>query len=62
MVGGFANKRPTLSVEVRRGVAAALLTSVRLGQDKTVEILPRWGEPVVITFTKRGSVPHLVTG
>jgi len=32
---------PTLSVEVRRDVAGALLTSVLVRQDKTVEILPR---------------------
>ncbi len=41
-------------VEVRRDVASALLRSVRVCQDKTVEVLPRWGEPVTITFTKRG--------
>jgi hypothetical protein len=59
VVRGFADIWPTLGVEVRRDVAGALLTSVLVRQDKTVEILPRWGEPVVITFTKRGSVPHL---
>jgi hypothetical protein len=52
---------PTLSVEVRRDVAGALLTSVRVLQDKTVKIEPRWDEPVTITFTKRGSLPHLPT-
>ena len=51
----------TLSVEVRRDVAGALLTSVRVGQDKTVEIQPRWGEPVTITFTKRGRMPEMPT-
>jgi hypothetical protein len=50
---------PTLSVEVRRDVAGALLTSVRVSQDKTVEILPRWGEPVIVTFTEGGRVPVL---
>jgi hypothetical protein len=46
-------------LEVRRDVAGALLNSVRVCQDKTVEILPRWDEPVTITFTKRGNVPVL---
>ena len=58
---GFADMCPTLSVEVRRDVAGALLTGLLVRQDKTVEMLPRWGEPVTITFTKRGSVPHLPT-
>lgn len=53
---------PTFGVEVRRDVAGALLTSVRVCQDKTVEILSRSGEPVTITCTKRGSVPDLPTG
>ncbi len=61
LVRGFADMWSTLSVEVRRDVAGALLSSVRVRQDKTVEIKPRWGESVVITFTKRGSVPHLPT-
>ncbi len=50
---------PTLSVEVRRDLAGALLTSVRVRQDKTVQIQPRWGDRVTITFTKRGTVPLL---
>ncbi len=54
IVRGFADMWPTLSVEVRRDAAGALLTSVRGRQDKTVEILPRWGEPVVITCTSAG--------
>jgi chromosome segregation ATPase len=61
VVRSFADTWPTLRVEVRRDVAGALLTGVRVCQDKTVEILPRWGEPVTITFTKRGRVPHLPT-
>ncbi len=61
VVRGFADMWPTLSVEVRRDVAGALLTGVRVCQDKTVEIQPRWGDAVRITFTKRGSVPHLPT-
>ncbi len=61
VAGSFADTWPTLSVAVRRDVAGALLTSVRVRQDKTVEILPRWGEPVTITFTKRGRVPVLPT-
>ena len=43
-VTGRAGLRPhlaTLSAEVRRDVAGALLTSVRLRRDKTLEILPR---------------------
>lgn len=51
----------TLSVEVRRDVAGALLTSVRVRQSKTVEIQPRWREPVTVTFTERGRVPLLPT-
>ncbi len=62
VVRGFADMWPTLSVEVRRDVAGALLTSVRIRQDKTVEILPRWGEPVTVTFTKRGRLPHIQGG
>ena len=42
-------------------MAAALLNGVRVRED-TVEILPRWGELVTITFTKRGSAPHLPNG
>jgi hypothetical protein len=38
-VRSFVDTWPTLSVEVRRDVAGALLTSVRVFQDKTVEIL-----------------------
>jgi hypothetical protein len=45
VVGTFADTWPTLSVEVRRDVAGALLTSVRVRQDDTGEILTRWGEP-----------------
>ncbi len=55
----FTDTWPTLSVEVRRDVAGALLTAVRVSQDKTVEIRPRWGKPVTITFIKRGRVPLL---
>jgi site-specific DNA recombinase len=61
VVRSLADTWPTLSVEVRRDVAAALLMSVRVCQDKTVEILPRWGEPLTIDFSKRGRVPHLPT-
>jgi hypothetical protein len=52
----------TLSVEVRRDSAGALLAGVRVRQDKTVEVQPRWGEPVTITFTKRSRVPQLPMG
>ncbi len=61
VVQSFAETRPTLSVDVRRDVDGALFTSVRVGQDKTVQILPRWSAPVTITFSERGSVPHLPT-
>ena len=61
VVRSFADTWPTLSVEVRRDVAGALLTGVLVRQDKTVEIQPRWGEPLTITFTKRGRVPVLST-
>ncbi len=58
-VVGFATMWSTLDVDTRRDVSSALLNAVRVHPDKTVELLPRWGEPVTITFTKRGSVPHL---
>ncbi len=44
-VRSFADTWPTVSVKVRRDVADALLTGVRVRQDKTVEILPRRAEP-----------------
>lgn len=44
VVRDFADMWATLSVEVRRDVAGAPLTSVRVHQDKTVEMVPRWGE------------------
>ncbi len=62
VVRSFADTWPTRSIELRRDVAGALVTSVRVCQDKTVEILPRWGEPVTITLTKRGSLPLPPTG
>ncbi len=46
---------------MRRDVARALLTGVRVRHDKTVEILTRWGEPVTITFTERDRGPLLPT-
>ncbi len=55
----FADTWPTLSVEARRDVAGALLTKVHVEKDKTVTLVPRWGQPVPITFTKRGRVPHM---
>jgi site-specific DNA recombinase len=48
-----------LSHEARRDAAPALLESVRVHADKTVEIRPRWEEPVLVTFTKRNTVPVL---
>jgi site-specific DNA recombinase len=59
VVREFADLWPTLSVEARRDVAGALLAGVRVHQDKTVEILPRWWEPMKVTFTKRNTVPQL---
>ncbi len=35
-------------------------TSVRVHQDKTVEILPRWGDPTKITLTKRSAAQAVV--
>ncbi len=61
-VAKFAEMWPTLGVEARRDVTAALLTTIRVHADKTVDLVPRWGEPVTITFTKRGRVPHISTG
>ncbi len=37
----------------------ALLITGWIRQDKTVQIQPRWGDRVTITFTKRGTVPLL---
>ncbi len=56
----LADMWATLTAEVRRDVAGALLKGVRVRLDKTVEILPL-GEPVTITFTKRGTLPRLRT-
>jgi hypothetical protein len=59
-----AQLRRHLADAQRRGAAGrsrCAPDSVRVRQDKTVEILPRWGEPVTISFTKRGRVPHLPT-
>ncbi|MDP9431351.1 MAG: hypothetical protein M3P91_01130 [Actinomycetota bacterium] len=51
VVRSFADTWPTLNIDVRRDVAGALLTSVRLCQDKTVEIRPRCSDPVTIALT-----------
>lgn len=53
----FVETWPTLSVDARRDVAAALLTAVRVNPDKTVEIAPRWGETVHVPFTRRNTIP-----
>jgi hypothetical protein len=50
-----------LSVDARRDVTSALLTTVRVHADKTVELVPRWGQPLTISFVKRGIVPVLPT-
>ncbi len=39
----------------------ALLITGWIRRDKTVTNLPRWGEPVTITFTRRGRLPVLPT-
>lgn len=38
-----------------------LVTTVRVNPDRSVELLPRWGELVTVGFTKRGRVPLLPT-
>jgi hypothetical protein len=52
VVRGFVDTWLTLGVGVRRDVAGALLTIVRVRNDKTGEILPRLGEPLTMTFTQ----------
>jgi len=58
IVGGFAEVWPTLSVEARRDVAAALLVVVHVNPDKTVAITPKWGQQVLIRFSQRNAVPR----
>lgn len=55
----FADTWPALSVDARRDVAGALLTSVRVNPDKTVELFVRWSAPVTVKFEKRGRLPVL---
>ncbi len=38
-----------------------LRTAVRMHQNKTVELLPRGGKPIVATFVKRTGPPVLRT-
>ncbi len=45
-VKSFADAWPALSVDARHDVTRTLLSAVRINQDKTVELIPRWGEPV----------------
>jgi hypothetical protein len=52
-----ADAWPTLSVDARRDVAGALLSAIRVHADKTVELVPRWGTPSTVRFTKRDSIP-----
>ncbi len=59
VVQSFADAWPALSVDARRDVVRALLSAVRICQDKSVELVPRWGEPATVTFTRRGQAPHL---
>lgn len=56
-VSGFAETWPTLDPETRRDVARALVSRVLVNKDKTVTIVPRWSEPVVVTFRKRKPYP-----
>ncbi len=56
-ITAFADAWPTLSVDARRDVAGALLSAIRVHADKTVELVPRWGTPSTVRFTKRGSIP-----
>ncbi len=58
-VKSFADAWPALSVDARRDVTRTLLSAVRINQDKTVELIPRWSEPVTITFTQRGRAPQV---
>ncbi len=58
-ITAFADAWPTLSVDARRDVADALLTTIRIHANKTVELVPRWGAPLVIAFVKRNAVPVL---
>ncbi len=55
----FADAWPTLSVDARRDVTATLLTAIRVHADKTVELIPRSGIPLTISFTKRNSISML---
>jgi site-specific DNA recombinase len=59
VVASFAELWPTLDPEARRDVAKALVTSVRVMPDKSVEITPRWSLPVAVTFTHRGRTPQI---
>ncbi len=56
-ITAFADAWPTLSVDARRDVAGALLSAIRVHADKTVELVPRWGTPSTVRFTKRDSIP-----
>jgi hypothetical protein len=58
-ITAFEDAWPTLSVDARRDVAGALLATIRIHADKTVELIPRWGAPLVIAFVKRNAVPVL---
>jgi DNA invertase Pin-like site-specific DNA recombinase len=56
----FSETWPTLDPEARRDVAKALLKGVRVMPDKTVEIIPRWDAPRLVTFTHGNTRPQLV--
>jgi hypothetical protein len=58
-VDSFVELWPTLTARARHDVAEALVREVRVQCDKSVVIVPRWGEPVTVTFTRRNTVPVL---
>jgi site-specific DNA recombinase len=48
-------------VEERRALVGALLEKIIIHPDKTVELRPRWSDPVLVDFDKRGRKPVLRT-
>lgn len=58
---GFAQRWASTSVEERREVLQSLLSKVLVQPDKTLLLIPRWGQPVLAAFSKRGTVPEIVS-
>jgi len=54
-----ANVWSTLDTDDQRALCRDLLQQVRVHADKTVELIPLWDDPLVITFTHRNTVPVL---